>query len=125
MDDNILLGVGRHLVPVPRAVWQGHAARDAEHTDRGLAFMSEQHHRIRNFVVRELPRVGEPLAPEFIAQALQLPFAEVVAILDELESNMTFLFRNPQRAVTWAYPVTVDVTPHRVTLSSGEGVYAA
>lgn len=125
MEDRLLLGAGRHLVPVPRAVWQGHVTQDAEHTGRGLAFMSEPHHRIRNFVVRELPQAGEPLAPEFIAQALQLPLAEVVAILDELESNMTFLFRNPQGAVTWAYPVTVDATPHRVTLSSGEEVYAA
>jgi hypothetical protein len=38
---------------------------------------------------------------------------------------MTFLFRNEQGSVTWAYPVTVDQTPHRVTFSSGEQVYAA
>jgi hypothetical protein len=38
---------------------------------------------------------------------------------------MTFLFRNEQGAVAWAYPVTVDRTPHYVTFSTGEQVYAA
>ena len=38
---------------------------------------------------------------------------------------MTFLFRNSQGAVTWAYPVTVEPTPHRVAFSTGEEVYAA
>ena len=125
MDDNLLLGLRRHLVPVPRFVWQGQVAKNAEHSDHALGFMSEQHHRVRNFAVRELPRVGKPLTPEFIAQELQLPAAQVVPILDELEKHLTFLFRNPAGAVTWAYPVTVDVTPHRVTLSTGEHIYAA
>ena len=47
------------------------------------------------------------------------------AILDDLEKRMTFLYRNPQGCVTWAYPVTVDRTPHRVEFSSGEKLYAA
>jgi hypothetical protein len=46
-------------------------------------------------------------------------------VLDELERRMTFLFRNQAGAVAWAYPVTVDVTPHHVTFSTGEQVYAA
>jgi hypothetical protein len=87
--------------------------------------MSEEHHLVRDFTVRELPRTGKPIPPERIAQALGLPPAHVVALLDELEKGMTFLFRNEEGAVTWAYPVTVDPTPHRVTFSSGEGVYAA
>ena len=87
--------------------------------------MSEEHHRVRDFVVRELPRVGAPLTPEFIAQQLGLSLVRVVALLDELEQNMTYLFRNEEGAVAWAYPVTVDRTPHRVTFSSGEQVYAA
>jgi hypothetical protein len=49
----------------------------------------------------------------------------VNAILDELEKHMTFLFRDEQGAVAWAYPVTVDRTPHHVTFDTGEQVYAA
>jgi hypothetical protein len=87
--------------------------------------MSPEHHAVRNFAVTELPRAGQPLAPETIARRLDLPLEQVNAILADLEKHMTFLFRNEQGAVAWAYPVTVEPTPHRVTFSSGEKLYAA
>ena len=49
----------------------------------------------------------------------------MVGLLDDLEKHMTFLFRNAQGAVEWAYPVTVARTPHKVTFSSGEKLFAA
>jgi hypothetical protein len=100
-------------------------SRNARHFDAGLGFMSAEDHLIRNFVVRELPRVGKPLPPDSIAQNLNLPITRVETILGDLEKRMTFLFRNEQGAVTWAYPVTVDRTPHHLALSTGEQVYAA
>jgi hypothetical protein len=120
MDNSILLGMGRHMLPIPPAIWQ-RQARSPAHLD----FMSEDHHRVRNLAVVELPRAGEPLPPEFIARTLDLPRDRVVTILDDLERRMTFLFRNEQGAVVWAYPVTVEPTPHRITFDTGEQVYAA
>ena len=120
LDDSMLLGLWRTMLPIPRPVWQSQVRGDAD-----LDFMTEAHHWVRDLVVTEIPRVGKPLTPEFIAQKLDLPLAQVTSILDDLETRMTFLFRNEQRAVTWAYPVTVDRTPHHVTFSTGERAYAA
>jgi hypothetical protein len=120
MDSSLLLGVSRYLVPIPRAVWQRHVG---SHTD--LSFMTEAHHRVRNYVVTEMPRLGVPLSPERIAEGLSLSFDQVIRILDDLERHMTFLFRSQGRDVTWAYPVTVDPTPHHVTFHTGERVNAA
>ena len=120
MDDSLLLGLWRYTLPVPRLVWQRLVKADTD-----LGFMSQDHHQVRDFVVTELPRVGRPLSPQTIAQGLNLPPAQVVDMLDELERHMTFLFRNEQGDVAWAYPVTVDRTPHHVTLSTGERAYAA
>ncbi len=125
MNDSLLLGLGHHLLPIPRLVWQKQVADDAGHTRSALGFMSEEHHLVRNLAVRELPIVGKPLTPEFIAEELNLPLARVISILDELEKHMTFLFRNPEGAVVWAYPVTAAKTPHCVTFSTGERLYAA
>lgn len=125
MDDNLLLGVWRCMVPVPRPIWRRQVAGTAHQADARLGFMSPAHHRVRNFVVRELPRLGEPMSPEFIAQALHLPDDQVRAILDELERHMTFIFRNAQGAVVWAYPVTAAATPHHLTFSTGERINAA
>ena len=120
MGDSLLLGFWRLMLPVPGAIWRRHVSGDAQ-----LDFMSQDHHRVREFVVRELPRARAPLPPELIAQALDLDLGRVVTLLDELERHMTFLFRNEQGAVVWAYPVTAERTPHRARLSTGELAYAA
>jgi hypothetical protein len=113
------------LLPIPRLIWQRQVRQTADSMTANLSFMSEEHHRVRNFVVVEIGRKGKPLSPQFIADSLSLPPGQVVSILDDLERHMTFLFRNEQGEVNWAYPVTAERTPHFVTLSSGERFYAA
>jgi len=108
------------MLPIPRQLWQRHVQGGGQ-----LDFMSEEHHQVRNYAVRELPRIAAPLSPEVIAQALELPMARVVEILTDLEQHMTFLFRSDRGAVVWAYPVTAERTPHHVAFDSGEQIYAA
>jgi len=120
MQDQLLLGIWRCVLPVPPRVWQRILKGDAN-----LEFMGHDHHRVRDLVVLALPVKGKPLTPTWISQQLELPLLRVVEILDELERNMTFLFRNPAGDVTWAYPVTVDKTPHQIAFSTGEQIYAA
>jgi hypothetical protein len=122
MNNTLLLGVWRIMISLPPALWRSTLAKE---TQSDLAFMTPEHHLVRDFVVREMPRFNRPISPESIANAVQLPIEQVGSILDELEHAMTFLFRDPTGAVTWAYPVTVDQTPHQLTFSSGEKLYAA
>ena len=125
MSETVLLGQGRQITKLLRKTWEGHLSQVPEHSETRLGFMSEEHHRVRYFVVRELQSTGKPLGQEFISQSLKLPVERVNTILDELESNLLFLVRNGQGAVTWAYPVTVDKTPHVLTFSTGERLYGA
>jgi hypothetical protein len=125
MDKKLLLGMWRYLLPVPPQIWRGEVERNTKGGILAIKFMSQDHHRIRDMVVRELPRYSRPIPPLWIAKQLDLPLERVTAILDELERGMTFLHRNPLGEVAWAYPVTVDTTPHQVTFSSGEKLYAA
>jgi hypothetical protein len=113
------------MVPIPRALWKRMIIQEVRKAEKRLDFMTPEHRTVHHFVVRELPRVGGPLSPEFAAQGMNLPVERVTTILAELEDHMTFLFRDEQGAVTWAYPVTADETPHRVTFSTGEQVCAA
>jgi hypothetical protein len=106
MNDTILRGSGRQITKVPREEWE-HGLVSGSHLFKTLLnLMSEEHQSVRNFVVRELPNVGEPLSPEFIAQELNLPLRRVNLILDDLEKHLTFLYRNER-------------------FSSGEVLYAA
>ncbi len=125
MNKSLILGLWKHLVRIPRPVWQSMVSRNAKDGQASLHFMSEDHHKVRDFVVLELPKTGAPLSAETIARAVNLPLPRTQEVIAELEQHMTFLFRNAQGEVAWAYPVTVEPTPHRVTFSSGEQVYAA
>ncbi len=125
MSQTILLGRGRQILEIPRQGWEKHLAGVRQHSQARFSFMTEAHQAVRYFVVRELPRAGQPLTPESIARALRLPLARTQAILDELEKGLFFLVRDERGAVCWAYPVTVQPTPHSLTFSSGERLYAA
>jgi hypothetical protein len=125
MGNNLLLGRGRWMLPIPAALWQPRLARDARRLEASLGFMSPEHHRVRNLAVREIVRTGQPLPAPTISQTLGLNPARTEEILGDLERHMTFLFRNEQGAVSWAYPVTAEETPHRVELDSGQRVFAA
>lgn len=125
MNNSILLGLDRFMLRIPRSVWQQEIVRSERAAKASIEFMTDEHHRVRDFVVRELPRIAEPVSPEVIGQSLNLEPDVLVPILDELEQKLTFLFRNQLGSVTWAYPVTVEKTPHSITFSSGEQIYAA
>ncbi len=127
MKDRIMLGLWSYMLKMPPFLMdmKKQLARAKMRYQASMGFMTGDHRRVHHFVVRELPKAGSPLSPEFIARKLELPRDRVVTVLDDLEKHMTFLFRNKGGEVTWAYPVTVDKTPHHLTFSSGEQVYAA
>ncbi|MBV8834770.1 MAG: hypothetical protein JO108_36720 [Acidobacteriaceae bacterium] len=85
-----------------------------------LAFMTPDHHAVRNFVVRDMPRHRRPLSPQEIATGTGLGWRKVSELLSELEERLFFLLRNSDGCVSWAFPVTTTVTRHKLTFSSGE-----
>lgn len=125
MGERVLLGEGRNMASMTREEWEQAVAKAPEVCRKRLSFMTEDHHRVRYFVVRELPITGEPLEIETIASKTNLTLDRINGILDDLEHHLLYLYRNPEGKVAWAYPVTVDQTPHYMTFSTGERLYAA
>ncbi len=125
MDEKILLGRGQKMVEFPQATWKQHLAQTPQHSQSRLSFMTDVHHRIRYFVVKEMAYLQKPVEPGFISEKLNIPLELVRTALEELERKLFFLVRNDQGAVAWAYPVTVQTTPHKIQLNSGERLYGA
>ena len=126
MQDRILIGRQEKIISIPDDMWRHHLAQARHHGSSRLSFMTEDHRRIRNFVVSELPRNGgKPLAAQIMASRLMIPFDRVVEILAELQKRLFFLVLNEAGEVSWAFPVTIDRTPHRLRFSSGEHIFAA
>jgi hypothetical protein len=123
--ETILIGQGRTITTISREEWESELATVPQHFEKKLSFMTAEHHLVRYFVVRELPLAGEPLSVELIAKQVHLPTSRVTAILDDLEQHLTYLYRNPEGKVAWAYPVTADQTRHELKFSTGERIYAA
>ena len=124
-DSRVLLGLCRFTIPLPNRLWRYLVTQDQQKLRRSLGFMTNDHHAIRDFVVRELPEYGSPLEASVIAEQTGLDVDRVISILEELERHLTFLVRDQSGAVLWAYPVTVDKTPHRIRFETGQRINAA
>ena len=125
MTETVLMGQERHLTQMSRKTWEQQVAKAPQDSEKLLAFMSEDHHRVRYFVVREIPQYGKPLPPEKISEDLSLSLSRTHEILNDLEQNLFFLVRNAQGDVSWAFPVTADPTPHELIADTGERITAA
>jgi hypothetical protein len=123
--ETVLLGFKRHMLPIPQALFRRALKAGANKTHRVLGGLDDQQRRVHHFVVRDLPRLAEPMPPEHIAKFLRMDLDRVIEIVDELERRLIFLFRPGGRDVVWAYPVTVAETPHWVVFSTGERLNAA
>jgi hypothetical protein len=125
MKNKLMMGLWKVMINVPPFLWEKQIAKGRKKYADHLAFMSGEHRLVHHFVVRELPFAAKPLSPEFIASALHIPIERTISILNDLEAHMTFIFRNTAGSVVWAYPVTVEKTPHQVMFHTGEQLYAA
>jgi hypothetical protein len=125
MKNKLMIGFWRYMINFPRFLWKKEIAEAKKKFQAELGFMSSEHRLVHHFVVKELPYAGQPLSPAVVAEKLNLSVDRVNVILDDLEKHMTFLFRDNHGRVVWAYPVTVEKTPHHVTFDTGEELYAA
>jgi hypothetical protein len=125
MADTVLIGRGNTITSIPQKDWEEELRSAPEHVARRLEFMSPDHHLVRNFVVRELPRLGRPIPLTDISLALQLTETRTKSIVEDLERNLFFLVRRHGTEVSWAFPVTADDTGHHLIFSTGERLDAA
>ena len=71
-SSHILRGIGREIRTAPNDAFVQSVKGLPTRMASRLAFMSPDHHVVRDFVVRELPRQERPLSPIQIAQVTGL-----------------------------------------------------
>ncbi len=125
MTDTVLIGRGDTIGSIARRDWEQELSSAPEKISQSLEFMSHDHHLVRNFVVRELPRLGRPIPLADISHALHLTRIRTTSIVEDLEKNLFFLVRGNGSKVSWAFPVTAEETGHHLVFSTGERLDAA
>lgn len=123
--DTILIGHGRSVIRESDEEWRRALQALRLGPNVRLSFMTPQHRQMREYAVTELPRVGRPITPGELAQRFTLSVDAVVDILAELERHLFFIRRNDNGDISWAFPVTVEPTPHRLRFDDGAEVFAA
>jgi hypothetical protein len=125
VSETILIGREGRLERISADSWRAELRGARERMAERLQFMTPDHHRVRRFSVSELTKRAAPLESAWIARELKIELRRVKAILEDLERHLFFLICDRRGRVTWAYPVTSVPTPHRLTFSSGEQIFAA
>jgi hypothetical protein len=126
MPETLLNGVDDRLEAAPAGEWRAQVQSVRHHMESRLHFVTPDHQRVRYFAVsRLISNGGRPLEPEAIARELGLPLARVHSLLDDLERGLFFLVRDRAGRIQWAFPVTVERTPHDLSFDSGERLFAA
>lgn len=124
--NTILVGSRETINRVPDTGFKAALAKLPELFATRLAFMTPEHHLVRNFAVREMPYENDrPIKVDRLAATLGLPLLKVQTIVEELERHLFFLVRNEAGEISWAFPVTTDPTPHRLKFSTGERAHGA
>jgi hypothetical protein len=124
-DDTVLIGRGTRTLEMPADQWKSHVAAATERISSRLGFMSEEHHLVRRFVVTQIAQRVMPVTEAQMSSQLKLSRYRVHQIVVELESRLFFLARNPEGAVSWAYPFTADQSPHTIIRRSRGAARAA
>ena len=125
LEGHVQLGVGRFTLPMPAFIIRKMVRSGVKKAEIKAGRFSPMKRRIHHWVVKKLPEKQAPISAAQIAADLGYDLNTVAGIVDELEAEKTFLYRHNAEAINWAYPVTVESTPHHITFGSGESVYAA
>ena len=125
LQGHVRIGFWKITLPIPSFIIKKMMSAGVKRARKKVQRFSDVKKKIHHFAVRELPKLGEPISLKYIARELEQPMEAVNKLVDELEKEKTFLFRNNSDHINWAYPVTVEKTPHHVAFSTGERIHAA
>ena len=119
------MGIGKYLIPIPLVISNKGLEKGVSGAKTKAGLLSEEERKVHHFVVKKMASVEQPIKAELIAGETSLPVDEVVKAIDKLEGLKTFLYRSDGREINWAYPLSLDDTGHRMTVSTGEQFSAA
>lgn len=124
-DRKMYMGIGKFMLPIPLVISNKGLQKGVSGAKAKAGLLSEEEQKVHHFVVKKMADVQEPITAEFISEELGISLKTVVKIIEKLEVLKTFLYRSDGTGINWAYPLSLDNTGHRVTVSTGEQFSAA
>ena len=124
-DRKMYMGIGRFMIPIPQVASSKGLEKGASGARAKAKLLSEEERKVHYFIVKKMAIAKEPITAELVGEELGLPLETVEKTIDKLESLKTFLYRSDGKGINWAYPLSLENTGHRMTVSTGEEFSAA
>jgi hypothetical protein len=121
----MLMGIEKFMVPIPQVIASMGLGKSASSVRAKADLLSPEERKIHHFIVSRMAKTKTPLTSEQVGKELDLPVDRVEATIDKLEELKTFLYRSDGKGINWAYPLSLEDTGHRMTVSTGERFFAA
>ncbi|UCD89268.1 MAG: hypothetical protein JSW04_12700 [Desulfobacterales bacterium] len=125
MKRKMYMGIWRFMLPLPMAISAQGVQRGVSGAETKADLLSEEERKVHHFIVQQMAIAKEPITAEFIGEKLNISLHRVGNIVDKLEAMKTFCYRSDSRGINWAYPLSLENTGHKLTVSTGEQFFAA
>ena len=125
LSKKAFMGIWRFMIPLPGFMIRRDVKQMVNAICRKTVDVSEEERKIQHFVVMTMTDTNEPVTAEHIAEKLDMPLDRVKEIVDKLEKMKVFFYRYDSEGINWAYPVTSESRPFKMTFSTGEQFTAA
>ena len=113
------------MIPIPQVISNRGLEKGVSGAMEKSGLLSEEERRVHHFVVKKMADAKEPITVEIISNELGISLETVEKIISKLEGLKTFLYRSDGTGINWAYPLSLDNTGHKMTVSTGESFNAA
>ena len=125
LSHKLYMGFRGFMMKIPPLLSDKGARKGEKGARANAAFLSGEERRVHHFIVRRMAVAKAPITVDLIADELRMPNSRVIDITDKLENLKTFIYRSDGEGINWAYPLTLENTGFKLTVSSGEQFFAA
>ncbi|MFC1488666.1 hypothetical protein ACFL6B_02340 [Thermodesulfobacteriota bacterium] len=119
------MGIWRFMLPLPLAISSKGVKRSVSGAKTKADLLSKEERKVHHFIVKQMAIAKESITTEFIGEKLNISLNRVKDIVDKLEAMKTFCYRFDSQGINWAYPLSLENTGHKITVSTGEQFFAA
>ncbi len=125
MKRKMYMGIWRFMLPLPMAISAKGVKRSVSGAETKADLLSKEERKVHHFIVKQMAIAKEPITTEFIGEKLNISLNRGKDIVEKLEAMKTFCYRSDSQGINWAYPLSLENTGHKMTVSTGEQFFAA
>ena len=125
LKHKLYMGFRGMMLRIPPLLSEKGSKRGAKGARENAERLTDEERRVHHHIVLKMLNAREPFSAETIADEMGIENDRMLAIVNKLENLKTFVYRSDGRRIDWAYPLSLDDTGFRMTVSTGERFFAA